>query len=77
MAVAALSQPCHARARVAIFRAIGYMIVIPKEEIMKPVQKTSLFDSIVAAFALTHTFGFGYRDSVRDLKGAQKRLAVR
>ncbi len=44
---------------------------------MKPVQKTSLFDSIVAAFALTHTFGFGYRDSVRDLKGTQKRLSVR
>ena len=44
---------------------------------MKPVQKTSLFDSIVAAFAQVHTFGFGYRDSVRDLKAAQKRLAVR
>ena len=40
---------------------------------MKPVQKTSLFDSIVAAFALTHTFGFGYRDSVRDIKAAQRR----
>jgi hypothetical protein len=48
-----------------------------KGKIMKTVQKTSLFDSIVAAFALTHTFGFAYRDSVRDLKAAQKRLAPR
>ncbi len=44
---------------------------------MKIVQKTSLLDTIVAAFALGRTFGFGYRDSVRDLKAAQKRLAVR
>jgi hypothetical protein len=48
-----------------------------KGKIMKLAKKTSLFDSIVAAFALTHTFGFGYRDSVRDIKAAQKRLAVR
>jgi hypothetical protein len=44
---------------------------------MKTVKKISLFDSIVAAFALTHTIGFGYRDQVRDIKAAQKRLAVR
>ncbi|MGB8817247.1 MAG: hypothetical protein WCC66_04910 [Rhizobiaceae bacterium] len=44
---------------------------------MKTAPKTSLFDIIVAAFAHTHTFGFGYRDSVRDLKAAQHRLARR
>ena len=44
---------------------------------MKPVQKTSLLDSIVAAFALGRTFGFGYRDSVRDLNASHKRVVVR
>ena len=48
-----------------------------KGNIMKPVQKTSLFDSIVAAFTLGRTFGFGYRDSVRDLTASQKRVVVR
>ena len=44
---------------------------------MKSAQKPSLFDTIAAAFAKVHIFGFGYRDSVRDLKAAQKRLASR
>ena len=44
---------------------------------MKTVQKTSVMDTIIAAFALGRTFGFGYRDSVRDLKTEQKRLATR
>ena len=67
------AQGCHAWRWVAFFRAIDYVIVISQGKIMKPVQKASLFDSIVAAFALTHTFGFGYRDSVRDIKAAQRR----
>lgn len=44
---------------------------------MKTIQKSNLFDTIAAAFAQVHIFGFGYRDSVRDLKAAQKRLASR
>lgn len=44
---------------------------------MKYAPKSSLFDTIAAAFAQVHIFGFGYRDSVRDLKAAQKRLAAR
>ena len=43
---------------------------------MKTVQNNSLMDSIIAAFALGRTFGFGYRDSVRDLKAVQKRLSA-
>ena len=43
---------------------------------MKTVQKTSLMDTIITAFALGRTFGFGYRDSVRDLKAAQKRFSA-
>jgi hypothetical protein len=43
---------------------------------MKTVQKTSVMDTIIAAFALGRTFGFGYRDSVRDIKAAQKRLSA-
>ena len=43
---------------------------------MKTVQKTSLMDNIIAAFALGRTFGFGYRNSVRDIKSAQKRLSA-
>jgi hypothetical protein len=43
---------------------------------MKTVQKDSLMDSIIAAFALGRTFGFGYRDSVRDMKAAPKRLSA-
>ena len=43
---------------------------------MKTVQKTSVMDTIIAAFALGRTFGFGYRDSVRDLKATQKRLSA-
>jgi hypothetical protein len=43
---------------------------------MKTVQNHSLMDAIIAAFALGRTFGFGYRDSVRDLKAAQKRFSA-
>ncbi len=40
---------------------------------MKKTKNSTVLDTIIAAFSQGMTFGFGYRDSVRDLRAAHKR----